>query len=116
MLNRAAIILKYKEPMIRWINEADRLSESTEISAEYLARERTIYLISDRDGESDASVDRWIRRNYEVLFETELNGWYTLPSMWPNQRTLRLFRAWFEVEYHTVLIDTVGSDIHDDGV
>jgi hypothetical protein len=45
MLNRAAIILKYKEPAI-----------------------------------GDKAVDRWLRANYENLFEAELEGWYTDPS------------------------------------
>jgi hypothetical protein len=48
------------------------------------------------------------------LFEAELEGWYTDPSMWPQELTWKLFCEWFDVEYHTVLIDTVGDEIYDD--
>ena len=49
MLNRAAVILKYRGPAVRWINEADPYNEDPGISAESLMEERTIYLISEDD-------------------------------------------------------------------
>jgi hypothetical protein len=68
MLNRAAIILKYKPPAIHWVNAADPSPESDPPSMEIANTERT-----------------W-----------------------------SLFREWFDVECHTVLIDTVGDAIYDD--
>jgi hypothetical protein len=114
MLNRAAIILKYKEPAIRWVNEADPSPESDPLSLEDANMERTVYLISEDDADGDKSVDRWLRTNYETLFESELEGWYTDPSLWPKERTWKQFREWFDVECHTMLIDTVGDAIYDD--
>jgi hypothetical protein len=51
MLNRAAIILKYKEPAIHWVNEADPSPESDPLSLEDANMERTVYLISEDDDE-----------------------------------------------------------------
>ena len=116
MINRAAIILKYKDPAIRWINEADPAHDNPGIAADRVNAERTIYLVSDADGDTKETVDRWIKRNYKVLFEEELEGWYADPSVWPKQRTLKLFREWFEVECHTVLIDTVDGPIYDEDI
>ena len=114
MVNRVAIILKYKEPAIRWINDADPCERDHEITAEDVNDDRTVYLISTEDGDGAPAVDRWIKRNYKTVFEEELEGWYTDPSLWPNNRTLKLFWEWFDVECHSVLIDTVGGAIYDD--
>lgn len=111
MINRAAIILKYKLPAVQWINEVDPYEETPEISLEEANHERTVYLISDQDAEDEATVQKWILLNYEVLFETELEGWYTDESLWPSERSLALFYEWFEVECHTVIDDTVGTPI-----
>ena len=116
MINRAALILKYKEPAVRWINEADPYHDDPGITLASLNDERTVYLISDDDAESLESIERWIKRNVKALFESELEGWYTDPSLWPKKRTLKVFRDWFEVEYHTVLVDTVGEPITDDDI
>lgn len=116
MLNRAAIILRYKEPAIRWINEADPVHDDPGISAADVNTERTVYLISDDDGDSQEAVERWIRRNWKEIFEQELMGWYTVPFLWPKKRTLKLFREWFDVECHTCLVDTVGGEFVEDGL
>jgi len=114
VVNRSAILLRYQTPAIIWINEADPYDDDPGNTAESVNEERTVYLISDTDGESDEAVERWIKRNYKALFEEELDGWYTDPALWPQKRTLRLFREWFDVECHTVLIDTVDGAIYDD--
>ncbi len=114
MINRAAIILRYKEPAVRWINEADPVADGRDITLSEVNRERTVYLISDDDGDGDEAVDRWVRKNYRELFESELEGWYTDPDLWPPKRTFKLFQQWFDVECHTVLTDTVGGEIYDD--
>ncbi len=116
VINRAAIILKYKDPAIRWINEADPVHDDPGIGADSVNEERTIYLISDADGDTKETVNGWVNQNYKTLFEEDLEGWYTDSSLWPKKRTLRLFRGWFEVECHTVLIGTVGDVIYDDDI
>ena len=114
MINRAAIILRYKAPAIQWINDADPYEDDPGITAESVNRERTVYLISDEDAESDDSVADWNERNDANLFEMELEGWYNDPSLWPKDRSLGVFREWFDLECHTVLIDTVVGDIFDE--
>ena len=114
MLNRAAIVLKYKPPAVKWINDADPYDDDPGITLESVNQDRTVYLISDDDGDTQDTVTRWVKRNYAALFESEPDDWYTDPSLWPQHRTLELFHEWFEVECHTVLIDTVGGALYDD--
>ena len=114
MVNRAALLLRYKEPAVRWINEADPYTDKPVIELKDVNRERTVYLISDEDGDNDKSVERWIKKNFKLLFEAELEGWYTDPTLWPKNRSFKMFKEWFDIECHTVLIDTVGGEIYDD--
>ncbi|NBC05364.1 MAG: hypothetical protein GVY20_16895 [Bacteroidetes bacterium] len=115
MLNRTALILRYNEPAIRWINEADPVEESMVITGEQVNSERTVYLISDDDGENGETQQAWIKRNFRHLFETELEGWYTDPELWPKPLTLKLFHEWFDTEFNSIIIDTVDGPIFDDG-
>ena len=114
MINRAAVILRYKEPAVEWINEADPYNDDPGITIESVNEERTVYLIRDKDADTPADVEEWIKLNYDVLFESELDGWYTDEELWPNNRSIKLFHKWFDVECHTVIVDTVDSAIEDD--
>ena len=113
MVNRAAVILRYKDPFVKWIKEADPIKDSTEVTMASANEERTVYLISDGDAEN---IDRWIRENQCALFESELEGWYTDESLWPKKRDLKTFKKWLGVECHSVVLDTVGDQIFDDEI
>lgn len=111
MINRAAVILRYKEPFIKWINESDPYYDNPAITSGNANDDSTVYLVSVEDGEN---IAQWISSNYEVLFENELEDWYTDESLWPRQRDRKAFDAWFDVECHTVIIDTLAVLIRDD--
>jgi len=42
MINRSAVILKYKEPFVRWINEADPYKDDSGIASENANEDRTV--------------------------------------------------------------------------
>jgi hypothetical protein len=116
VVNRGALILRYKEPVVRWINEADPNPSGSPITLERVNEERTVYLISDSTGDDKRTFERWLRRHYAKLFEMELDDWYTDPALWPSERSYELFTQWFEPELHTVLIDLGQGAIYDDEV
>ena len=113
MVNRSAVILKYKPPMVEWINDTDPREDSPKVKIEEANREKTVYLISDHDAEN---LDTCLQLNFKSLFESELDDWYLEESMWPKKRTMKFFHECFDVECHTVIIDTVGTPIVDDEV
>lgn len=114
VLNRAAILLRYKEPALRWLNRHALDAGMPTMTLDEVNRERLVYLISCEDGASDDSVSAWVVENYPTLFESELQGWYVEPDLWPRHRDLALFQNWFYVECHNVIFDTVGGEIVDD--
>jgi hypothetical protein len=113
MVNRGAVLVKYKEPFIKWVNEADPIKEGSEMTLEMANDDRTVYLISDRDAEN---IEVWIRKNYSTLFEDELEGWYSDEALWPKKRDFKTFSEWFAVECHSLVLDTVGGQIFDDEI
>lgn len=114
MINRAALILKYLAPAIKWVNEADPYDGETDSTSEEINEDNTVYLISDKDSETPDTVEAWLKLNYKALFENELESWYTDESLWPKKRTFALFQKWFRYECHTILVDTVDAPILDD--
>lgn len=114
MINRAAVILEYKAPAIKWINTSDPLDDDPGITGDSVNKDLNVYLIKDEDADTPDILNKWIKLNYKNLFENELEGWYTDKRLWPPKRDLKLFKKWFEVQCHTVLIDTVEEPIIDD--
>ncbi len=108
MINRAAVIVRLKEPFVSWINEVDPLDNRSKITIAEANEDRTVYLIDDAEAEF---VDEWIDLNFGQIFESELEDWYADPALWPKDRDKNLFRKWCGVECHTVIVDTVGSEI-----
>jgi hypothetical protein len=109
-----ALILRYKEPAVRWINDSDPDSSDPPISLEFVNEERTVYLVPDGAGDDPKTFERWLKAHYAEIFEMELEGWYTDEDLWPQQRPYSLFKAWFETELHTVIVDLDSGDIYDD--
>jgi hypothetical protein len=64
--------------------------------------------------EDERELDEWLALNGETLFEEVLNDWYTDPELWPQDRSLAMFRKWCSLELHTVVLDTGNSPLEDD--
>lgn len=108
VIDRAIAIIRPKQPMLDWINAYPDAHEP--ISLEEITDDCTTVLIPDYEDIEDAQ--RFIRLHYPEIFETELDQWYTDQAYWPAERDIRLFHAWFEVEFHSMIIDLVGEKIH----
>ncbi len=110
MLNRAVLILRYKQPFVDWINAADPKPTHT-ITLADVNEDSTAYLVEVED---EKEFKAWFKLNGATLFEDELNGWYTDPDLWPQDRSAALFKQWCTFELHTLVYDTGGSPLFDD--
>lgn len=107
MLNRAVLIVRPKQAYIDW---ATALDDSGVAPAP--EDEQTVYLIPAYEEEDEA----WeiVEEVYETVFESELYGWHSDESAWPQERTFEMFREWFEIELHPVVEDLCDYEILDD--
>ena len=111
MLNRAALILRYKQPFVDWINAVDPSPQSHILTLDDVNQEHTVYLLEVED---EGELARWLGRHHHELFEDELSGWYTDPKLWPLDRSLKALQEWCSFELHTVVVDAGDSPIEDD--
>jgi hypothetical protein len=110
MLNRAALILRYKKPFVDWINAVDPSPASHGLTLSEVNQEHTVYLVEVED---EGELDEWVARHHEELFEAELEGWYTDPALWPRNRSLEVLREWCSFELHTIVVDAGESPLED---
>ena len=87
-INRTAITIIPKQPYINWAN-------SFEDAETYDAPHATTILIPDKYGEFDFGV--YLKKIFEQIFEEELESWMTDPDGWPQKRTYKMFKEWFDV-------------------
>lgn len=112
MVNRAALLIRLKQPFVHWINTADPADARDPISLEEVNEDSTIYLIKEDEPDH---LDQWLQLNHRQLLESELEDWHRNKELWP-EISLEMFFEWCEVECHTVIVDTVGGIIEDDGM
>jgi hypothetical protein len=84
-VNRTAIVVKPGLPFLDWLHRAD--PTSSELSLEDLRREPTVYLLPKCENEEAACEQ--LEGVCGQIFEEQLDGWYRVPSMWPNRRKRR---------------------------
>ncbi|ALM70825.1 TPA: hypothetical protein ACGUW8_004213 [Vibrio vulnificus] len=106
MVNRGALMLRYEQPAVDWINKVDP-TKSGSFTLESVNKDRTVYLVSNEVADSPESIKEWVKLNCEVLFENELFNWYVDESLWPKKQNWSLFQKWFSIECHSVIEDTM---------
>ena len=65
--------------------------------------EPTIYLVPECDSLDQAL--EYLGESIRGIFEEQLDGWYRAPQLWPVKRHLSTFRSWFEVSFHSMIVD-----------
>jgi len=101
LLKRTAIVVRPKKPYFKWANSLDngvKLEEDSEL-------EHTVYLIEDISDSDTVDIEAMIKPHFQFIFEEQLAGWHLLESDWPSHRDLDTFLEWFEVIYHSMVID-----------
>ena len=107
MLNRAALIVRSKQPYLDWAAQLDNSGITPDVKGE-----QTVYLIPEF--EDDEHATRIPKRVFSEVFERKLFEWHTDESSWPSNCTLRLFQEWFDYELHSVVEDLCSFAIVED--
>lgn len=62
-----------------------------------------MYLVDASEDGDDP--EKLINKNFRGIFEEELAGWYTDEEAWPKKMDLRVFKQWFHVKVHEIVVD-----------
>ena len=106
-LNRWAITVQPTEVFLEWANSLP--DTTSEMTLADMRIEAHIYLIPERLHDDD--WEKQLRKHFAVIFEHELWGWCTDPEFWPEKRTYGEFRKWFEVEFHSMVLELGDGDV-----
>ncbi len=99
-VNRSVVVIKAKGAFLEWTNSLpDPLVGHTLTP---LHDDCHVYLFPEWDTHAQRE---------EFLFEQELWSWHRDERMFPRNRTLAMFREWFDVEFHSVVMDLVEGPI-----
>ena len=107
MLNRAALIVRPKQPFLDWAAGLDDSGLVPDVTGE-----QTVYLVPEF--ENDEEGQQVLKHVYAEIFERELDGWHSDPSAWPQKRHFKTFQEWFSIELHSVVEDLVDGILADD--
>jgi hypothetical protein len=63
-----------------------------------------VYLLPS--DETRQQIESWLKKNFDELFTEQLSNWYVDETMWPQNRTFKMFNEWFSHSLHTTVSDT----------
>jgi hypothetical protein len=107
MLNRGVVIVRPKQPYLDWAAGLDDSGIVPDPNGE-----QTVYLIPSY--EDDEGAWEILQKVHTAIFANELHGWHTDETAWPRGRDFAMFKAWFEVELHSVVEDRCDFEIVDE--
>jgi hypothetical protein len=105
-IDRILVVLKPTEIFLTWVNSLDD-GQSEPFLLESLQADATALLIPYFDDPNDAMT--FIENNFERIFVSELEGWWTEQADWPPV-TLALFLEMFDLDFHTVIYDMASRE------
>ncbi len=104
IINRGLLIVKAKEPFREWISS---LKDKCGITIKEIDNDCTVYLLPAFD--DDHQKDDILIKVFSEIFVERLSDWSPEEVKWPRNRTLDIFKKWFELEFHSVVEDMCES-------
>ena len=93
-INRYAIIIKPLQPFVDWHNNLYPESPIENF-------ETDVYLINDEI----KNLELWVKKKFDKLFTWKLNEWHTDKKKWPQKRSYKMFKQWFQVQVSIDVFD-----------
>lgn len=109
VVNRTAVTIVGAQPYIDWTRSRDADFNRNQLTVARTRPYGSAFLLPEIDFEED--LQEWVEENYEWLFEFQLASWTHDESAWPADRDLRMFKEWFRIDLHNVVVD-----VHDDDI
>ena len=109
VVNRTAVTVVGAEPYLEWTRSRDADFNSGQLTVARTKPFGSAFLLPEVDYEED--LQEWLEENFAWIFEFQLSSWTADETVWPADRDLPMFRAWFRVDLHSVVVDVADDDI-----
>ncbi len=96
IINRSAIILTPLQPFFDW--------KERFLNNKNKSKDSSIYLVSE-ELDTVSEIEKWLKRRYDKFFCMELEDYTPNKKLWPQSRTYKLFKQWFNIEFSTMIFD-----------
>jgi len=106
-INRSGLVIRAKEPFRNWILSLPE--QPVNLTLEEINEDNTLYLITEYEDDKDR--EKLLRKKYMAIFYELLEDWCLDEAYWPKSRTITTFKKWFDVEFHSIVVDLVGNQI-----
>lgn len=107
ILNRTAVTVVGGEAYLAWTRSRDADFDRGTVTVPRAKAYGSVFLLPEADLEED--LQEWVEDNHAWLFEFQLSAWTEDESAWPSGRDLKMFREWFRLDIHNIVVD-VGED------
>lgn len=104
MINRSAVLVRPRQPYIDWLGTLDICDLRTPSS-----EDATLYLIPWCEDSGDLA--RVVAQVHEQIFRRELILRSDEEATWPPDRSLEVFKQWFDVEFFYKVEDVAAGPI-----
>jgi hypothetical protein len=98
-INRNILVVEPTEVFLEWARKC--FDEDADLTIEELTEDLATYLIPEQDADAEA----WLFRNFRTIFEIELESWCADPALWPKIRSLKVFKTFFRIHFHSSILD-----------
>ena len=105
--NRAAILVRPKEPFAQWASRVCR--DAHEVTVEELRKESTVFMVESVDLQEDA--EEVMKRYSDEIFEFLLWECCTEKEFWPSSRDWDTFKEWVDASYYGLVLDLLHDGI-----
>ncbi|MGE5496425.1 MAG: hypothetical protein ACM3Q2_00005 [Syntrophothermus sp.] len=106
-VDRHLLIIRPREPFLDWLKNI--APENQALTLSHLSHDNTAFMIPKHDMPEEDH--RYIRSIFPDLFDMVLEEWVLDTDLWPADRTYEKFRDWFDLDIHSVLLDTSETEI-----
>ncbi|MBV8048294.1 MAG: hypothetical protein JO171_14140 [Paludibacterium sp.] len=106
-VDRSVAVIKPKQPFHQWLHALP--DNDLDLTLDTLRSNCNAILLPDFDEPEQCIA--YLDEIYEQLFQMELAGWCEDSALWPQDRSLKAFWEWFDVEIHSQVFDSVEGDI-----
>ncbi|MCG1039368.1 hypothetical protein SAMN04487769_1494 [Burkholderia sp. b14] len=102
--NRVVAIATPKAAFVTWINSVDSAAGMA-LTLAQASENANAFLVPAAGNDPEAAVKRWLHKHWQVIFERMLEDWYVDECLWPQARTLKMFKEWCEIRMHSIVLD-----------
>jgi hypothetical protein len=109
ILNRTAITIVGAQPYLDWTKTRDADFNRGTVTVVRSRAYGSAFLLPEFELEED--LQEWVEENFAWLFEFQLSAWTEDESSWPTGRDLKMFREWFHLDVHNIVVDVAEGEL-----